>query len=318
MGSLRPDGSDAAPGRPGFLDRRLEYFVAVCRAGSISRAAVELGMSQPALSQAMRSLEDDMGLELLRRTRHGAEPTEAGAAVLDAAEAASRGIRLAVESAAKPGGSLVVGCNLHASGIVCAAAGPAFKRSHPEVALSVRDLPGNDTLAEGIAAGCEVVESFYSQARSYPPGVSYRRMTDAETVMCVPPDDPLAALDRPLEMGDLAGKTLCIYRHGITDAEDAILDDIERSGADVSLVLCDDGEYSHMDYLVNGWVAPSLAAVADRRRPAVALHMARPAYMEIGLFTVGEPSPAARAFVDEAAALFEERGRSGGAGVAAG
>lgn len=267
-------------------------------------------MSQPALSQAMRALEEDAGVTLLRRTRRGVEPTEAGALVLDAAEQAARDIGRALEAAARPGARLVVGANLHACGIVCAKAGPAFKRACPEVALSVRDLPGNDTVAEGVAAGCEVVESVFSPGRSYPPGVSYRRMLEAETVLCVPPDDPLASLDRPLEMGDLDGKTLCIYRQGVTDAEDAILEAVRRSGANVSLVLCDDGEYSHMDYLVNGWIAPSLSAVADRRRPAVPLRMADPVSMEIGLFTIGEPSPAAQRFVEEAQALFSGGGEA--------
>lgn len=329
----RPDGRGTASGRPapsgrskqpaqpdcpGVLDRRLAYFVAVGRAGNISRAAERLGMSQPALSQAVRSLEAQTGLRLLRRTPRGVEPTEAGALLLKAAEGAERDIRRALDAASRPTASLVTGTNFRACGIVCTEAGRAFKARHPDVALTVRDLPGNDTLGEGIATGCEVVESFHSPTRAYPPGIGYRRILDAEIVMCVPPEDGLVSLDRPLEFRDLVGRTLCIYRRGVTDDTDLLLDALGRDGVDVNLVLCDDGDYTSLDYLVNGWIGPALSFAAERRSPMVALHMARPAYMEIGLFTVGEPSPAARAFVDEAAALFEERGRGSGSGVAAG
>lgn len=56
----------------------LATFMAVVRCGSMSRAAQELHLSQPAISQRLRSLETQYGLPLLRRTNKGVELTPAG------------------------------------------------------------------------------------------------------------------------------------------------------------------------------------------------------------------------------------------------
>src|SRR5215213_4897240 len=68
--------------------RQLEYFAAVARHRNFTRAAAELWVTQSALSQQVRRLEAEVGVELLRRTSRGAELTAAGAALLVHAEAA--------------------------------------------------------------------------------------------------------------------------------------------------------------------------------------------------------------------------------------
>jgi len=59
----------------------LELLLAVIRLGSVGRAAAELGVSQPAASARIRSMERQMGVELLERSPRGSRPTEAGALV---------------------------------------------------------------------------------------------------------------------------------------------------------------------------------------------------------------------------------------------
>lgn len=56
----------------------LEYFVEICRLGSIAQAAAQLGVTQPALSKAIRRLELVAGARLLDRTARGVSPTEMG------------------------------------------------------------------------------------------------------------------------------------------------------------------------------------------------------------------------------------------------
>ena len=58
--------------------RHLRIFVAVCEAGSFTRAAARLGMSQPALSRIIRELETRHHLPLFSRTGRGVRPTDAG------------------------------------------------------------------------------------------------------------------------------------------------------------------------------------------------------------------------------------------------
>jgi DNA-binding transcriptional LysR family regulator len=67
--------------------RRLEYFVAVARHGQFTRAADELWITQSALSQQVRRLEAELGVELLRRTSRGVELTPPGEELLPRAEA---------------------------------------------------------------------------------------------------------------------------------------------------------------------------------------------------------------------------------------
>ncbi|WHU47091.1 LysR family transcriptional regulator [Gordonia sp. L191] len=64
------------------LVRHLRVFVAVAEEGHFGRAADRLAMTQPPVSQGLRRLENTLGLELILRTRQGAELTEAGAELL--------------------------------------------------------------------------------------------------------------------------------------------------------------------------------------------------------------------------------------------
>jgi DNA-binding transcriptional LysR family regulator len=67
--------------------RELRVFVTVVEDGGLSAAARRLHVSQSALSQTMRSLERQLGQQLLIRDHAGARPTEAGAVLLREARA---------------------------------------------------------------------------------------------------------------------------------------------------------------------------------------------------------------------------------------
>ncbi len=63
--------------------RRLQYFVTVAQERNFTRAAERLRVAQPALSRQVRLLEQELGTELLHRTTHEFELTEAGAFLLE-------------------------------------------------------------------------------------------------------------------------------------------------------------------------------------------------------------------------------------------
>ena len=63
--------------------RHLEQIVAICRAGSFSGAAKELGIAQPTLSKSISRLEAKLGIQLFERTNANARPTTYGQFVAD-------------------------------------------------------------------------------------------------------------------------------------------------------------------------------------------------------------------------------------------
>jgi LysR family transcriptional regulator, nitrogen assimilation regulatory protein len=63
--------------------KQLEYFVRVAELGSFTRAALQLGVTQPALSKHLRLLEVELRQNLLIRNGRGASPTEAGKRLLE-------------------------------------------------------------------------------------------------------------------------------------------------------------------------------------------------------------------------------------------
>lgn len=79
--------------------RHLRYFCAVARAAHVGRGAAALGVSQPALSQQLRDLEDELGVTLFERHAKGVRLTESGQEFLTHAEAILSAARLAVERA---------------------------------------------------------------------------------------------------------------------------------------------------------------------------------------------------------------------------
>ena len=62
--------------------RDVDVFLAVAQTGSMGKAAAALRMSQPAVSKAIASLEQTLGVQLLDRSRRGVEPTVYGNALI--------------------------------------------------------------------------------------------------------------------------------------------------------------------------------------------------------------------------------------------
>ncbi|WP_017936451.1 LysR family transcriptional regulator [Nocardioides sp. Iso805N] len=135
------------------MDLRLvEYFVAVVDHGGVTKAANALFIAQPSLSQAIKSLERELGADLFDRSGRRLELTEAGRAFEIAARRVMSDVALARRSVAavrelRAGRlqiSAVADVTLHPlPGLV-----QSFRSSHPEVEVRVAD-PGH---AAGVVA----------------------------------------------------------------------------------------------------------------------------------------------------------------------
>ena len=67
--------------------RQLRYFIAIIECGSFSRAALQLNVAQPSLTQHVQKMEAELGAKLLLRGRSGVSPTEEGALLVERARA---------------------------------------------------------------------------------------------------------------------------------------------------------------------------------------------------------------------------------------
>src|SRR5947209_12420558 len=196
--------------------RQLRYLVALADERHFTRAAQREHIAQPALSQQIRRLEEELGLALVERTTRRVRITEAGEllvararrvlAELEAAGAemqALRGVR---------SGRVLVGA-LHTMGPVDLSEVLAdFHSLHPAVELTVREQ-SSEELAEMLRVD-ELDLAFLSVTeRVESHGLGLHQLVSEELVVIVPPDHPLAGRRR-IRMAELLGEQFISYREG--------------------------------------------------------------------------------------------------------
>ena len=121
--------------------RRLEIFVKVAELGSFSRAAEALFLTQPTVSEHVRGLEDELGVQLLDRLGRGTTPTRAGVLLLGYARrllALAREAGQAIEQfQGRVSGELTIGGSSIPGEYVVPALIGAFRGKHPDVRISL-------------------------------------------------------------------------------------------------------------------------------------------------------------------------------------
>jgi DNA-binding transcriptional LysR family regulator len=131
--------------------RHLRYFVAVAEAENVSRAALKLHVSQPALSRQIRDLEDDLGFPLLERSAKSVRLTEAGRTFLTEARAvlqrAEEAVKAAKAVATGADGEVHVGYAPSITARILPATLRAFQAELPNVHVKLHDLSTEEMFA---------------------------------------------------------------------------------------------------------------------------------------------------------------------------
>lgn len=186
--------------------RQFEYALAVAEAGSVTAAAARLHVAQPSMSQQIRSLERDLGVQLFARTPSGLVPTAAGRAFLRDAEIAVRAARRAEATAragaAEPAGELVVAVQLGFGTRQLPRALGTLRRRFPRVEVTVFEEPSATELDRLCRQGVLDLVLMAKCERS--PERAHHLGTE-EFVVVLSPDHPRLAGDR-VELETLAGE----------------------------------------------------------------------------------------------------------------
>src|SRR5579872_3815530 len=195
---------------------QLRYLVALADELHFTRAAAREHIAQPALSQQIRRLEDELGLALVERTTRRVSITEAGEllvararrilAELEAARAELQAVR-GIQS-----GRVLVGA-LHTMGPVDLALVLAdFHERHPGVELTVREQ-SSEELAEMLRVD-ELDLAFLSVTeRVESHGLGLYQLVSEELVLILPPEHPLRRRQR-VRMAELADEEFISFREG--------------------------------------------------------------------------------------------------------
>jgi len=196
--------------------RQLRYLVALADEQHFTRAAAREHIAQPALSQQIRRLEQEVGLALVERTTRKVTVTEAGKTLVararrilsevDAAKAEMQAL------AGVRAGHVSVG-TMHTMGPVDVSHALAvFHERHPAVELTVREQ-SSEELAEMLRDDVLDLAFLSVTERIETQGLVLRQLVSEELVAVLPHDHPLATRKR-LRMAELADEQFVSYREG--------------------------------------------------------------------------------------------------------
>ncbi|RDJ23124.1 LysR family transcriptional regulator [Bosea caraganae] len=249
----------------------LVAFLKVAETRSFTRAAAELGVAPPSLSEAVRGLEARLGVRLLNRTTRSVGLTEAGAAYLERVRPAAEEIQAAGaaldEARDHPVGTLRLSLPWIAGPLLIEPLMGPFLAAYPDVALDlVFDDGFVDLAAHGFDAGFRIGELLEKDMVALRLGGPLRFALLASPAY-------LAEHGTPERPADLARHRCIAYRFASTRAVASW--EFSENGRDVSFTPTPRLSVNTMPLMVEAAVQGAGLAFAPERLAAAHLHEGR-------------------------------------------
>ncbi|MET9763223.1 LysR family transcriptional regulator [Streptomyces sp. NPDC006372] len=264
--------------------KAVRAFVAIADAGQFQKAAVDLSLTQQAVSKRIAALEKDLGVRLLVRTPRGADLTIDGQALLPHARSLLQAEERAL-AAVRPGDRAlrvdVVGRRVATAGLV-----RDFHRTHPEITLDVVTLFGAADTAVAAVRDGSVDATFRAvtmPGHRLPDGISAVSVLDEPLRLCVGPGHEFARAPW-VTPAQLAGHR--IWMPGNTPGTEwsAYYDDLAATfGPTIDAIGPNFGVEALLDTIAD---SPTLATFLSERTPLV-----WPADHDLRLVPVLNPTP---------------------------
>ncbi|MBW4450371.1 MAG: LysR family transcriptional regulator [Spirirestis rafaelensis WJT71-NPBG6] len=174
--------------------RHLHYFIAVAEELHFSRAAERLHISQPPLSQQIRSLEDELGVKLFERTKRQVQLTEAGKVFLERSYLVLAQLEQAIAVTQQIGrgevGRLAIGFVGSATYTVLPDILSVFREQFPAVELRLHELTTQEQIQ---ALHHKQVDVGIVRSAIIEPGLSVECILQESLVLALPETHPLSA-----------------------------------------------------------------------------------------------------------------------------
>jgi len=240
---------------------QLGYFIEIARQRSFTRAAERLRMAQPALSQQMKNLEQELQTPLFVRGRKETLLTAAGRAFLPRAEKLLQDAQAAKTAVSDllelRGGHLTMAAIPSVSACLLPEAIRAFRRLHPDVSLQVRE-ESSERVAEIVEAG--LADIGFLQLPASKSVFETRRLISEPFVLLAVATHPIAK-QREVTLRSLSGELFVFYKGR---ARDTAMEACRKAGFEPR-IACESGELETVRALVAAGlglaIVPQLAAL---------------------------------------------------------
>ncbi|MFD4638024.1 LysR family transcriptional regulator [Lentzea sp. NPDC058436] len=288
--------------------RQLRYFLAVVDHGTVNKAAAALHVAQPSLSQAIRALERDLGVDLFRRVGRRLVLADAGEALIGPARQVVRVLATARASVAEVAdlriGRVEIVAMPSQSVEPLARIIKAVTEEHPGLSVAVRAaFTAEDVIGE-VRSGRTELGLLGTGEPLRDARVRVRQLGRQRFVLVCPVGGPFSAGD-VVRHEDLAGQRLIVGQPGTGMRR--VVDEIRAGGVELTEVV----ETEHREAilpLVLGGVG--MAVLADswaplaRQAGALVLDLEPARHLHLALVSgQGELTPAASAFLHVAHSL---------------
>jgi DNA-binding transcriptional LysR family regulator len=288
--------------------RQLIYFLAVVETMNFGRAAEQLYIAQPSLSQAIGTLERELGVPLFHRVGRGIVLSDAGAQLIEPARQVVRDLE-AARDAARSARGLQRG-RVELIAMPSPAMEPLstlirnFTAAHPSMTVTADAAFTPDEVVQAVKAGRSELGLLGAASPPHTGGLRVLSIEDQPLVLISPPAGDAPPEDRggsvpPVAREDLVGARLIVSRQG--SLMRGLVDDVLASGVDARIVVEVEHRTSILPMVLAGvghavlpssWTSLAQRSGARVRRiePAVRLRIAL-------VSRTGSLTPAAQAFV---------------------
>ncbi len=190
--------------------RQLRYALSVSKERSFTGAAKRLNISQSAVSEQVKLLEEEIGFELFHRTSRGIESTDRGRTFLYESERVMGDLLSLTDTARRLRGALsdtlTIGMGSGMAQIFIPRMFADLRRDLPGVRLEIMTAPTrnifNELHEERIDAGIAIE----SNPDRLPAGLIFDRLVDAEMALITHPKHALARSKQPIDIGRLVAE----------------------------------------------------------------------------------------------------------------